>query len=419
MTKKELERKIEDERAALKKMLDDAVLAKRDLTPAETMDFDTRYRELQRCEVELDQMPGDVYMPDFNAKGSRREAELFGRARTWEQIWRRDPKPLAHKLSLGEIAVAVKLNDVEKLRELRTMAEGSGSTGGFAVPEQLWRSIYNSALEESVVLDLLTVFAMDSDKLLVAAWDSEDHTAGPIGGVVGQWLAEAGTAARVTPAMRQLSFEAVKLAMYIAVTSEAAQDIPSLSQSLALLMRNSLAWSIDDVVINGNGMGKPLGILPCPARVNQLRAVANQIALADLAGMFGKLLPTSVKNAVWLMNPSAFAYALNLTTAAGQLVLTGAPGASAAVPMTLFGRPIRITEKCAALGSEGDVILADLSYYGLATRETGRFEATNAAQWTQDILDYRLIWRLNGQPMIKTPLKPAKGTTLSPFVALK
>jgi HK97 family phage major capsid protein len=185
------------------------------------------------------------------------------------------------------------------------------------------------------------------------------------------------------------------------------------------MMKNSLGWSIDDVVINGNGMGKPTGILQSGARINYTRATANQVSLADMAGMYGRLLPSSANKAVWLMSAQAFGYCLTLTTAAGQLLMSGAPGAAAGIPYTIFGRPVRITEKCAALGSEGDVILADLSYYGLAERETGRFEMTNAAQWTNDVIDVRLIHRLDGQPLISTPVKPKNGLTLSPFVVLK
>lgn len=425
LTKEELQKKVEELVRKERALLDRVALAHRDLNSQELVELNELELDLRKSEAELRQAENDredtVYLADFNARGGYREVDMFGMPKRWSEIFGRQPRPMARKANLAEMVNAVKANDLELLRSLetRTMLGSDGGVGGFPIPEVVWSGIYNSALEESVTLDLVTSFPMTTDKLIVPAWDSENHVNGPIGGVKGQWLAEAGTASKVTPAMRAISFEPTKLAMYVAVSSECMQDSVSLSRSLGIMMRNSLAWSIDDAILNGDSLGKPTGILKSPARINYARAVANQVALADLAGMYGRLLPSSVNRAVWLMNPGAFGYALTLVTAAGQLLLSGQPGAAAKIPYTLFGLPVRVTEKCAALGSEGDVVLCDLSYYGLAQRETGRFEMTTSASWSQDLVDVRLIHRLAGQGLVRTPLKPANGPTLSPFVVLK
>jgi HK97 family phage major capsid protein len=208
--------------------------------------------------------------------------------------------------------------------------------------------------------------------------------------------------------------------MYIGLSSEVFQDAVSLNQSIGPMMRNSLAWAIDDAIINGNGVARPMGILSAPCAVKVTRSASNAVALSDLAKMFGRLPSNSMDKAVWLMSPSAFASLLSIETGGGQLILQSSPGATARTPMRLFGAEIRSTEKLPPLGSEGDVVLADLSYYAFGTRETGRFESTISASWTQDITDVRLIWRLDGLPLIgKSMVLSAGGNNLSPFVILQ
>jgi HK97 family phage major capsid protein len=185
-------------------------------------------------------------------------------------------------------------------------------------------------------------------------------------------------------------------------------------------MRNSLAFSLDEAILTGSGVGQPLGILNSGAAVLSARGTPGSIGFADLVGMAGRVLPSSLAKAVWLVSPSAFAVlaGLVITAGTGQLVMGYLPGA-ADIKMQILGHPVRVTEKLPTLGAAGDVVLCDLSYYGLAMRETARFERTNAAQWTSDIVDFRFVLRCDGKPLIAQPFTPSGGgNTLSPFVVL-
>lgn len=344
---------------------------------------------------------------------------IFTQKKNWRDIFNREPRVVGSINDFASALTALHYGDDEQLRHLRTLNTITGAEGGYSVPEQTWASIYDSGVEQSVTLDKVTMFPMTNDTLYIAAWDSSDHTTGCIGAVQGSWLGEGQAATRVTPKQRVLTYYSHKLAMYIAATAEVLQDGQALANSLLMLMRNSLAFSLDEVILTGSGIARPTGILNSNATVSVSRSIANQIVFADLAGMMGRLLPSSLNNSVWLVSPSAFAELVGLVTetSSGNLVMSynGATNLS----MQILGRPVRITEKLPSLGTKGDLCLCDLSYYGLAMREAARFEKTNAAQWTSDIMDFRLIIRCDGRPLINNPFTPAGGgSTLSPFVVL-
>ena len=94
------------------------------------------------------------------------------------------------------------LNVVTKKLETRALNETMGTDGGFSVPEYWAAEIWDSALEGSVFMDGVSMYPMKSNILYIPAWKSEDHTAGPVGGVQGEWLGELKTGTRVTPKMK-------------------------------------------------------------------------------------------------------------------------------------------------------------------------------------------------------------------------
>jgi HK97 family phage major capsid protein len=98
-----------------------------------------------------------------------------------------------------------------------------------------------------------------------------------------------------------------------------------------------------------------------------------------------------------------------------QFVGFGADGG-----MTIFGRPVMVTEFNATLGTVGDIVVADLSEY-LFWEKGGVQEAQSIhVAFTTDEMAFRFIYRCTGQPTLAAPLTPYKGSlTTSPFVVLQ
>ena len=401
----------------MKSLLDVADAEARDLTASEL----SRYKELEQ---ELD--AEKPYKPDFKSSKASwttsRPTSLFGvQVPTWQNIFNRAPAENKDFSSLGDLLIKFHAGhgSLDQLRNVNQ--EGVGVDGGFAVPEQMWSEIYSSGIEASVCLDLVTQYPMKTNVLNIPALDSEDHSDGPTAAVRGEWLGETQQATRVVPKLRTLAYVAKKLAMYISASSEVLQDSVSLGKTFAKLMRDNLAFLLDEAILTGSGVGRPLGILSSPAVINYTRATANTIDFTDMTGMAGRLLPASLNTAVWICSPRAFGVLLAMETAAttGNLVLGYRLGGASQYNMQALNIPVRVTEKLPDLGTKGDLILADLSFYGLGIRETARFERTNAAQWLSDLIDTRFIIRADGKPLVDSAITPANGgETLSPFVAL-
>lgn len=419
-----------DLRSASKNLLGRAKKEERDLTEDEERASDIACEILQVISDEIEtrtiegrkgpRLMDEPLRINPNQRRGTMENKLFSPRKTWRDIFGREPRNVEGIENFGQAVVALHNNDYAKIQELRTLNSIVGSEGGFAVPEIWWSQVYDSGVEASVCLDRVQTYAMSSDILWLPAYDSSDHSAGPIGAIRGEWLSQTQAGTRKTPGIRAIKFEAKKLALFLSASSEILSDSSALAQSIAPMMRNSLAFTLDEAILTGSGVNMPTGILNSSATISSARASAGQISFVDLGNMVGRLLPASMERAIWLCSPSAFAILCRLTVASGgEALVTGFQYGASDMRMSILGRPLRITEKLPELGSDGDVALIDFNYYALTMRESARFERTNAAQFLNDIVDMRFIIRAAGHPLIASPFRPVSGSSmLSPFVKL-
>lgn len=86
----------------------------------------------------------------------------------------------------------------------------------------------------------------------------------------------------------------------------------------------------------------------------------------------------------------------------------------------ILTRPVIFTEKTEAVGTVGDIILADLSQYVVGLKSGLRFDQSIHVHFATDELLARLIERHDGQPLWDSALTLEDGsTTVSPFVTLE
>jgi len=300
--------------------------------------------------------------------------------------------------------------------EARNMVEGIGAQGGFTVPSQLHREILNSVYEESVTVPFLRQFRMDSLSLAIPMWDSEDRSQGGIASFEGQWIAEATDADIKTPKLRLVTLTAHKLMVLTRISRECISDSFSLGQQLQPTLVKSLAYTLDAAIIGGTGVGRPLGVLGSPSRIQVARSVANQISYTDICNLFVRLHPGFLKGARWLVSPSAVAQLLALADAGSNNLWV--PAAGPAIPPMLLGLPVGVSEKCSALGSEGDIILCNLGQYAFGLREDLIVERSDSAYFASDQVAFRCICRCDGHALMDAPITPVSGSTLSWAVTL-
>lgn len=313
----------------------------------------------------------------------------------------------------------------EKLGVLRNAASSvSPSDGGFLVPETLRSQLLQIALESAVVRPKATVIPMDSARVPMPIIDSTTNAGSVYGGMVAYWGEEGAMLQDSSPKFGRIDLEARKLTGLSAVPNELLQDsIVSFSALIERLWPSALAFSEDNAFMTGNGVGMPLGFRGAgnTASVAVARTTSNQIKYPDIVAMYAQMLPSSLGNAIWTCAPDALPQLLQMSLSVG----TGGNSvfvvnATAAAPMTIFGRPLIVSEKASALGQRGDLAFTDLSYYLIGDRQTMTADSSTDYMFGADKTTFRIIQRVDGRPWLKTAITPANGSTnkLSPFIEL-
>jgi HK97 family phage major capsid protein len=104
---------------------------------------------------------------------------------------------------------------------------------------------------------------------------------------------------------------------------------------------------------------------------------------------------------VWIVNQDAEPQLQEMTQVVGTggvVLFRPEMGLASAPHGTLMGRPIVPHEATNALGSVGDIILADMSTYLTLTKGGGmRFDVSPHIYFDQDVTAYRFIMRIGGQ----------------------
>lgn len=321
---------------------------------------------------------------------------------------------------------ATPTNDLaERLGQLRNAASSvSPSDGGFLVPETLRSQLLQIALEEAVVRPRATVVPMDSARVPFPMIDTTTNQGSVFGGMVAYWGEEGAALQDSSPKFGRVVLDAKKLTGLSAVPNELLQDsIVSFAALIESLWPKALAFSEDNAFMTGSGVGEPLGFRGAPnaAAVTVTRANSNKIGYPDIVGMYARMLPSSLGNAVWTCSPDALPQLLQMSLSVGtggnSVFVVNAAGP---IPMTIFGRPLIVTEKGGILGSRGDLAFTDMSYYLVGDRQTMTADSSTDYNFGSDKTTFRIIQRVDGRPWLQSPITPANGSsaTLSPFVEL-
>jgi len=331
----------------------------------------------------------------------------------------------AKPFTAGEFFQAVKMAGIYPGQEEPRLSafkatglnEAQPSQGGYLLPPQIASGIFQSMWGVGSVLSHFNPIRVSGNSLTINAIDETSRADGSrMGGVQGYWLAEAAQKTASKPKFRQIELKLKKVAALCYATDELLADATALESWIANEVPAELRFKVEDAIINGDGAGKPLGILKSGSLVSATRTDDNEIDAYDIGRMWARRLP-GFNDYIWLVNPAVFPQLLNMTI--GQMPVF-APSVRADVPYgTLLGRPVIENEYCQKLGDVGDILLASPSAYALITK--GGVEAASSihVKFDYDETCFRFVYRVDGAPYFNAAVTAFDGTnTVSPFVAL-
>ena len=244
------------------------------------------------------------------------------------------------------------------------------------------------------------------------------------GGVQMNWTAEAQTRTETEPQFKQMELKAWELSGYSVSSNVLLQDsVIGLEKFLMTLFAKAIAWFEEYAFLQGNGVGKPQGMLnarpPCSTRATG--ADTAFVSFADIAGMWSKLLPASWNKAIWVFSPSVVPQLLQLKDGANAGHLhQHRPGRDQDAQLDA-ARPAGLpTEKLPALGTKGDLMPdRPAASTSSATACRSRSPPVEHVNFLKNQMTWRVVERVDGQPWLDKPVTLQDGTTqVSPFVVL-
>lgn len=357
--------------------------------------------------------------PGAAFEASVKEEDRFGSIGEYMQAIREEARPTSTK-NRAEL-----LRKLENVRSFQNSfsSEDPGS-GGFLIPEIMRSELLQLALEESLVRSRATVIPMSSLRVPVPTVDDTSHATSVFGGVQFYWTEEAASLTESTASFGRVVLDAKKLTGFFKVPNELLADAPAFSGWFDSRVPAGLAWFEDVAFLTESGVGTPLGVIGAqnPAYVSVTRTTSSHIKWADIVGMYARMLPTSLPNAVWIASIDSFPEIAQLSLSTPGIWMGGYNAATAAdaPPVTIMGRPVYFTEKVTALGSLGDLSFVDLSYYLIGDRQAVSVASSDQFAFQSDQTAYRLIERVDGRPWVQSALTPHNGSssTLSPYVGI-
>lgn len=307
------------------------------------------------------------------------------------------------------------------------MSEGVGSDGGYTVMPEFASGIVDRVFSNALWSRTDNYSVSGNNLTFLCNAETSRATGSRHGGMRGYWLSEGGTITSSKPTLREVTLRLAKLGVVVYLTQELIDDSGvALQQYVARKAAEEFEFMIGDALINGTGNGQPLGLLSCPSLVSVAKETgqaASTLVPENFVKMQARFFAPNYGNAVWLHNQDVGPQ-LNLMTlgigAAGVAVYMPPGGLSSSPYGTMLGRPMQTTEFNATLGTQGDVILADLGQI-LSISKGGVAQAVSMhIQFLTDQLALRFVMRLNAGPWESAPLTPYKGgsNTQSSFVTL-
>lgn len=317
----------------------------------------------------------------------------------------------------------------------RTFAAGDGMNatighdGAYLLPSVFGSLVDRIALENSVVRPRATVVPMSSLRMSYPVVDDTTHASSTVfGGIQAYFKSEEAQLTSSKPAFSTAELDLHKLTALAYVSGEMLDWSPvSLGSWLPDKLGQAIAWKEDDKFISGSGAGgEPTGLLYATAIISiakEAGQAAATIVLDNIIKMDARLWDMSgARNIIWIANRTCKKVLPKMTLSVGTggvPVFMPADSAAGRPLATLYGYPIVFTEKAAALGTVGDIMLVNLSEYIIGDAQgKNRSERDIGLKFDYDQTAFRVITYTGGLCPWRSAFTPKNGDSLSPVISL-
>lgn len=281
---------------------------------------------------------------------------------------------------------------------LNALQEGTDSEGGYLVPDEFERTLVEALEEENVFRTLAHVIKTSSGDRKIPVVASKGSAS---------WVDEEGAYQESDDAFSQVSIGAYKLGTMIKVSEELLADsVFDLEAYISKEFARRIGAREEESFFNGDGKGKPLGILAAAggAEVGVTAASATAITADEVIDLFYSLKAPYRKNAVWLLNDATVKQIRKLKDSTGQYLWQ--PSLVAGTPDTILGRPVKTSAfmPTAAAGAK-TIAFGDFKYYWIADRQGRTFKKLSELYAANGQVGFMGTQRVDGKLILPEAIK--------------
>lgn len=314
----------------------------------------------------------------------------------------------------------------KSMKAIQGMSETFGADGGFTVMPEFNQNIFSRVYNNDIVSLTDGYTVAGNNMTFIANAETSRIDGSRAGGFRGYWAGEgvAGTSSK--PTVRNIQMKLQKLIAIVYLTDELIADSgQALEQYVTKKASDEFNFLIGNSLFNGDGVGKPLGILNAPS----LLAIAKESGQAtktvqteNIVKMYARAFAPFRTNMKFFHNQDVEQQLPLMTIGVGtggQVTYLPPGGLSTAPYGMLQGRPLAPIEFAQTLGTQGDIILADMGQV-LSISKGGIQQAVSMhVEFLTDQIALRFTMRFNAVPWENAPTTPYNGTnTQSSFVTL-
>lgn len=303
----------------------------------------------------------------------------------------------------------------------KVVGEQSAAAGAVLVPTQFIPDLFQLQPEAEIAYPRADRISCDGP-IVLPGISTAGSTAGQAnywGGMWWSWTEAGEEKTETEPSFTEVELHPWELSGYTEVRDQLLRrSAINVNQLLTGMFQSGLAFMRDEAFLDGTGAGQPQGIITAPGTYVQPRQVANNITFLDLVRMKMHLLPSSWMNAMWIFHISTYEELRTIQDPNNQYMWPPETAVTGEPPRFL-GLPYVFTEKTAMLGEQGDVCLADWSYYYAADEQNVAIAVSEHYKFRDNRTAFKVFLTIDGQEKLDEPLYLKDGTTqVSPFVVL-
>ena len=265
------------------------------------------------------------------------------------------------------------------------LQEGVDADGGYLVPEEYDNRLIDVLDEENIMRKLGTRITTSGEhKINIAATKP-----------AAAWIEEGGALTFGDATFSHILFYAHNINVAIKVTEELLYDNAfGLENYIITQFGKALANSEEDAFLNGDGVGKPLGLFAASGGGQIAETLTAAIKADDIINLVYALKRPYRKNASFIMNDKNIAVIRKLKDNNGAYIWQ--PSAQAGEPDRLFGYPVHTS----AYAPENAIAFGDYKYYNIGDRGTRSFKQLTELFAGNGMIGYVAKERVDGKLII-------------------